>query len=262
MRGTWWLEQTRVSWTFHRPHNIWQQWHRSTGYHIGSRKWLPHQAWCHRHPKFCHWKAEPHPYTCSRHSLKRPPVACLVMPLHFLWIHCMHCEHWIELLPTTLEQAAPEYMPDFLTTAWPTPETKNLVYLVFFRLTRSSLLSILAFHALSLEIHSSWVFVMNNGEEKLPRHTNAELMWKRLHHRDEEQWAKGRVLMHINSHAKLIIVLTIDLLTTLGIGVHDLNDMHSPFCNPVSPLRPAIGPSLKHDRRLSEGRQRQSNVVC
>ena len=69
------------------------------------------------------------------------------------------------------------------------------------------------------------------SEEKLPRYTNAELMWKRLQHQDDEQWAKGRVLMHINSHAKLTIVLNIDLHMTLGIGVHDLNDTHSPCEN-------------------------------
>ena len=68
--------------------------------------------------------------------------------------------------------------------------------------------------------------------------------------------------MHMNSHTKLIIALIIDLHTTLGIGVHALNDTRSPFRNPVAPLRPTIGPSLKHDRRLSEGRQRQINVVC
>ena len=69
--------------------------------------------------------------------------------------------------------------------------------------------------------------------------------------------------MHMNSHAKLIIALTIDLHTTLSIGVHALNDTRSPFRNPVAPLRPTIiGTSLKHDRRLSEGQQRQSNAVC
>ena len=101
------------------------------------------------------------PLHLGRHSLKQPPVACLVMPLHFLWTHRMHCEQWIELLLTTLEQAAQGYLPDFLMTAWPTPETKNLVYLVFFMLTWSSLLSIPSFHALSLKRHSSWVFVMS-----------------------------------------------------------------------------------------------------
>ena len=68
--------------------------------------------------------------------------------------------------------------------------------------------------------------------------------------------------MHMNSHAKLIIALTIDLHTTLGIGVYALNGTHSSFRNPVAPLRPTIGSSLKHDRRLSEERQRQSNIVC
>ena len=52
VRGVWWLEQARVSWTFPRPHSIWQKWHchsphQSTAYHPGSRKLLPHQAWCH-----------------------------------------------------------------------------------------------------------------------------------------------------------------------------------------------------------------------
>ena len=39
----------------------------------------------------------------------------------------MHCEHWIELLPTPLEQAAQGYLLDILTTTWPTPEIRNLV---------------------------------------------------------------------------------------------------------------------------------------
>ena len=112
-----------------------------------------------------------------------------------------------------------------------------------------------------LELGNTLLLGVNNEQqvvsaEKLRRHTNAELMWKRLQHRDEEQWAKGRVLMHMNSHAKLIIALTIDLHTTLGIGVHALNDTRSPFRNPVAPLRPTIGPFLKYDRRIPEGRQR------
>ena len=80
---------------FPRPHSIRQQWHyhQSTGYLLGSWKWLPHQAWCHRHPlqsQFCHWWAHPHPYTCGRHSLiiGRQPLsdatALLVDPLHAL----------------------------------------------------------------------------------------------------------------------------------------------------------------------------------
>ena len=40
---------------FAKPHGIWQQWHchsshQSTAYHLGSRTWLPNQAWCRRYP--------------------------------------------------------------------------------------------------------------------------------------------------------------------------------------------------------------------
>ena len=66
----WRLGQARVSWTFPRPHSIWQQWHchsphRSTAYHQGSRKSLHHQAWCRRHPlrSQCGYRwAKTHPY--------------------------------------------------------------------------------------------------------------------------------------------------------------------------------------------------------
>ena len=91
MRGVWWLRQERVSWTFSRPHNIWQQWHchsphRSTAYHLGSRKCFPHQAWCHQHPlqsQFGHRWAETRPYTWGRHSFRQEPIAW--------WCHCTSC---------------------------------------------------------------------------------------------------------------------------------------------------------------------------
>ena len=75
-------ERTQAS-TLPRPHNTWQQWHRhsphrSTAYHLSSRKWLPHQAWCRRHPlqsQFGHQWAETHPYIWGRHSFSRQPVA-------------------------------------------------------------------------------------------------------------------------------------------------------------------------------------------
>ena len=147
------------------------------------------------------------------------------MPLHFLWTHHMHCEHWIELLLTTLEQAAPGYLPDFLTTANTRNQELGPLHVD---------MELFTFHTClpCLELGDTLLLGVCDeqqvgSEEKLLWHTNAELMWKRLHHRDEEQWAKGRVLMHINSHTKLIIVLTIDLHMTLGIGVHDLNDTHS-----------------------------------
>ena len=71
VKGVWRFGQARVSWTFPRPHCIWQQWnsnspHWSTAYDQGNRKLHPHQAWCRRHPlqsQFDHWWAETHPYT-------------------------------------------------------------------------------------------------------------------------------------------------------------------------------------------------------
>ena len=79
----WWLGQARVSWTFPRPHNIGPQWHshiphQRTAYHLGSRKWLPLQAKCRKHPlqsQFSHGWAKTHAYTCGRHSFHRQAVA-------------------------------------------------------------------------------------------------------------------------------------------------------------------------------------------
>ena len=60
--------------------------------------------------------------------------------------------------------------------------------------------------------------------EMLPRHISAELTWKHLQHKDEEQWAKDRALMHTNSYAKLLAVLSIDPHMTPGTGVHALDN--------------------------------------
>ena len=79
------------------------------------------------------------------------------MPLHFLWTHSLHCEHSMEMLPTPLQQTAQGYLPDFFRTSRPTPETMNLV---FFMLTHSPFISMPAFHASSLEVHSSWGSMM------------------------------------------------------------------------------------------------------
>ena len=49
-------------------------------------------------------------------------------------------------------------------------------------------------------------------------------------HQSEEQWAKGRVLMHTNYHAKLFVVLTFGPHTSV-IRVHSDDDKHSPFIN-------------------------------
>ena len=60
-------------------------------------------------------------------------------------------------------------------------------------------------------------------------------MQKPFQHQDEEQWAKDRTLMHTNSHAKFLTVLTIYLHTTPDIGVHALDDTHSSFLDPKAP---------------------------
>ena len=99
MRGVWWLGQARVSWTFPRPHSIWQQWHchsphHSTAYNPGSRKWIPHQAWCRWHPlqsRFGHRWARTHPYTLGRYSLGLRPAlsyatACFVNQQLASWV--------------------------------------------------------------------------------------------------------------------------------------------------------------------------------
>ena len=59
-----------------------------------------------------------------------------------------------------------------------------------------------------------------------------------LQHQDEEQWAKDRVLMHINSHAKLLIVLTIDPHMAVGSVVYILDDTHNPFVHTQAPQGP------------------------
>ena len=94
---------------------------------------------------------EPHPYTCVRHRQSLSDATALL-------VGGMHCEHWIELLPTPQQQAPQGCLPDSLKTSWPTPETRNLV---FFMLTPGPLFSMPAFHALGLEIRSCWVSTMS-----------------------------------------------------------------------------------------------------
>ena len=60
-------------------------------------------------------------------------------------------------------------------------------------------------------------------------------MRKPFQHKDEEQWANDRALMHTNSHAKLLTVLTIDPHMTLDIRVHALDDTHIPFLDTKAP---------------------------
>ena len=43
------------------------------------------------------------------------------LQLQLLWIHSIHREHWLEVLPTPLQQTAQGYLPDSLRTSWSTP---------------------------------------------------------------------------------------------------------------------------------------------
>ena len=94
------LGQARVSWTFPRSHSIMHQWHchtlhRSTAYHLGSRKWRQHQAWCHRHSlqsQFVQWRDSPRltltPGADIARVFDQSPrysTACLAYPQHSLW---------------------------------------------------------------------------------------------------------------------------------------------------------------------------------
>ena len=74
--------------------------------------------------------------------------------------------------------------------------------------------------------------------EELPWYAGVELTWQSLKHQNEEQWAKDRTLMHTDSHTKLLTVLTIDPHMTPGLGVHALDDLHSPFHDPRAPWGP------------------------
>ena len=50
--------------------------------------------------------------------------------------------------------------------------------------------------------------------------------------------SKDRTLMHSNSHAKLLTVLTIDLHTAPGIVLHALKDTHGPLIHTQVPHGP------------------------
>ena len=77
-----------------------------------------------------------------------------------------------------------------------------------------------------------------NSIEKLPRHTSDELARQCFQQQDGEKWAKDRALMHTNSYAKLLTVLTIDPHTALGIVVHAQDDTHNPFIHTQAPQGP------------------------
>ena len=148
----------------------------------------------------------------------------------------------MELQPTPLQQTARGFSPDFLRPSWPSPDTRNCV---FFMMTRSP-----SFHVSLPRLELGDTLLLGDRDEhqvisveKLPWYTSTELTRTRLQPQNDEQWAKNRTLMHTNSHAKLLTVLTIDPRTTLGIGV----------TYPGWHAQPIPRPSLADDRRLSQG---------
>ena len=97
------------------------------------------------------------------------------------------------------------------------------------------------------------------GGEKLPWYTSAKLTRKHLQYQNKEQWAKGRTIMHPNSHIKLFTLLTIDLHSrhwSTCPGWHT-----QPIPQPWGSIKPIVGPSLEHHRRFSQSWRRQSRVV-
>ena len=52
----------------------------------------------------------------------------LVMPLHFLWTHSIHCEHRMELQPASLQRTVQGYLPDSSKTSWPTLDARNVSF--------------------------------------------------------------------------------------------------------------------------------------
>ena len=76
-------------------------------------------------------------------------ISQLIIPLHLLWIHSLYCDHSIELLPTTLRQAAQGCLPDFFRTSKPNSRDQELGLL---HIDKDPVLSMQASHSLSLEI--------------------------------------------------------------------------------------------------------------
>ena len=114
--------------TFHRPPNIWWQWHChsphwSTACHPDSRQWFVHQEWCHEHllgSLVCRGWAHPCHDTWARPYFGRPQ-SLTVMLLHL-------CTQWSCCRFYSSRQQRDD-LPDILKTSRPMPETR---YLVFF----------------------------------------------------------------------------------------------------------------------------------
>ena len=176
-------------------------------------------------------------------------TACLVDPQHVLW-----AQDGVSADTTTADST------DFWRTSWSSQKTRNLV---LFMLTWSPLLSMPAFHALSLEIHSSlgcpwWAPCHKCQGAPMLRQ---ELKRQSLQHQNEEQWAKDSTLMHTK-------ILHQTHHCTDHWPSHDSRRWSTcsgwpaqPNLPPQGSLWPIIGPSLAHDRRLSESLRRQIRVA-
>ena len=167
----------------------------------------------------------------------------LVIPLQLLWTHRVQCEHWMELLATLLQQAAPGYYTKFLVDIMANTRDQELGLLhVDTELGYALLLGVCDEHQVI-------------SIEKLPWPTRAELTRKLLQHPSEEQWPNDRAMMH----AKLLDVLTIDSHTTLH---NTCPGWHAqPIPRPWGSLRPTIEPFLAHDWRLFPSQRRQSTAI-
>ena len=194
----------------------------STAYHLSSRKCPPHQHGAiDNHFSYCSANNGSSIALTTRADIVWGNNPSPMIPLHPLWTHSLHCELWMELCQTAQGL-------DFFRTSIPSLEIRNFFC---FLLKWSPLISIPAFHALSLESDLHHVISIKN----LPWHAITELMRKGSQHQDEEQCVQDRTLMHTRLHAKLLEVLTIDPHMTPGIGVHTLDDTHSPFIDTEAP---------------------------
>ena len=154
------------------------------------------------------------------------------MPLQVLWTHSMHCEHRMGVSANTTTADCTGVLPRFLEDILVITKDQEL-----------GLLHVdmepVTFHASlpCLELGDTLLFGGHDEHQvisvkELPCYASAELALQNLHHKNEEQWAKDRTLMHTNSYTKLLTVLTIDSHKTPGLGVHALDDRHSPFLHP------------------------------
>ena len=213
--------------------------HQSTACHPDSRKWPPHQAWCLQHPLgslVCRQWAETRLYTWGRYSSGRSPVG--------QWCRCTSCGPIACTASTQwncCRHPCSRQHRDTCLISVGHPGQHRRPWTCFFPCWHGAL-----YFPCQPSMPWAWYTLLLGvctkhqvtSIEKLPWHISAELARQCFQHQDEEQWAKDRALMHTNFQAKLLTVLTIDPYTALGIVVHALDDMHSPFIHTQAPQGP------------------------